>query len=66
MDYLKNILAFLLINFGLINGVFAQKDSLNPKTDSPFTFNASYIGDIVTNHSGGIKKRHKLFRTGKF
>ncbi|NWJ53127.1 MAG: carbohydrate porin [Bacteroidetes bacterium] len=55
MNYLKSILAFLLIQVGLINIGFSQKDSLNFKTDSPFTYSASYIGDLVTNHSGGLK-----------
>lgn len=56
MDNLKKILAFLFIYLGFINMSLAQNDSLKSKSESPFTFNASYIGDLVTNHRGGIKK----------
>lgn len=55
MNNTTRILALLFIQIAFINPGFSQKDSLNPKTETPFTFNASYIGDIVTNHSGGIK-----------
>lgn len=40
--------------FCCLNAVKAQIDHL--KHESPFNFEASYIGDIVTNFSGGIKK----------
>jgi porin len=35
------------------NIVLAQVDSI--KKESPFSFEASYIGDVVSNFSGGIK-----------
>lgn len=34
--------------------VMAENDTLN--TTSPFDFNATYVGDLVSNFSGGIKK----------
>jgi porin len=51
----KTTLTFLFIQIAFIKIGFSQKDSLKLKIDSPFTYNASYGGDLVTNHSGGIK-----------
>jgi len=47
----KTWLSSLLILVGM-NGM-AQDEAA--KKESPFTFNASYIGDVVSNFSGGIK-----------
>jgi len=46
---------FILLVFVLagLNKVQAQADSI--KKESPFRFEASYIGDVVSNFSGGIK-----------
>lgn len=44
-------LGSLLLLLGL-NGM-AQDDAV--KKESPFTFNASYVGDVVSNFSGGLK-----------
>jgi porin len=47
----KTWLSSLLI-LAALNGM-AQDEVV--KKESPFTFNASYIGDVVSNFSGGIK-----------
>jgi len=53
---MKKGCAFLMIGvfvFAGLNTAQAQADST--KKQSPFSFEASYIGDVVSNFSGGIK-----------
>ncbi|MBP1663029.1 MAG: Carbohydrate-selective porin OprB [Bacteroidetes bacterium] len=50
----KSVFAAVLISIFSITGLSAQEAD-TVKNSSPFTFEASYIGDLVSNFSGGIK-----------
>ncbi|MEI8085149.1 MAG: carbohydrate porin [Paludibacter sp.] len=47
-------LSIFVVIIGLNTIVVNAQDEI--KKESPFIFNASYIGDVVSNFSGGIKK----------
>lgn len=55
MRDLKKILFLGLITCWFINPGFSQTDTSKIDNKKPFSFSASYIGEIVTNHSGGIR-----------
>lgn len=55
MKEFKKILLLGLMTSWFINPGFSQSDTTKIDDQNPFSYNASYVGEIVTNHSGGIK-----------
>jgi len=55
MENLNKILLVGFITCWFINPCFSQTDTAKIANKSPFSFSASYKGEIVTNYFGGIK-----------
>lgn len=58
------IITFVFLNCFLSESAFSQEPA--PVKNSIFNFNASYIGDVVTNFSGGIKKGTRYLGLANF
>lgn len=52
----KKTLLFGLLTGWFITSGFTQPDTSGIDSKKPFSFSASYIGDLVTNYNGGINK----------
>ena len=51
----KSTLIFAFASNIIASGVYAQENNAEVEVNSPFTFEASYTGDLVSNFKGGIK-----------
>ena len=55
MKDIKKILLLGLMTCWFITPGFSQTDTSKIDNKKAFSYSASYVGEIVTNHSGGIK-----------
>lgn len=56
LKLMKRKIKFSLVVFYIFYSIQGAESQTENKQENPFTFSASYIGDLVSNFNGGIKR----------